>query len=177
MKTTELYVEYIIIGMETLTWITLLFLTIIGDDMLQLLDYCVEKVFPTIVLMGMCYVLGLVTDRVADGIYEKRKVKIKNENPIEAESSLIVWKNYDRVNYAVFTLSRIRILRSTALNSLMIAIFGAFYASQYQKVYHNIHMWIFAVFFAIAVGASYSHKELLRNYYKKTKAISMAMEQ
>lgn len=176
MKTTELYVEYIIIGMETLTWLVLLFLIIVGKDMLYFLDYCVEKVFPTIVLMGVCYVLGLVTDRIADGIYEKRRRMLKDENPIEAESSLIVWKNYDRVNYAVFTLSRIRILRSTALNSAMIAIIGAIYAFQFRKFYPCLHIWILIIFGLIAVGANYSHKELLRNYYKKTKAVNMAME-
>ena len=43
-----------------------------------------EKYLPFI------YVLGLVTDRIADGIYEKRRRMLKDENPIEAESSIIV---------------------------------------------------------------------------------------
>ena len=174
MKTTELYVEYIIIGMETIIWIILLFLSIIGNDMLNFLMYCIDKIFPTIVLMGVCYVLGLLTDRLADIIYERRRKRIKKENPIEAESSLIVWKNYDRVNYAEFTLSRIRILRSTAINLVLIAFIGAFYASMYQNNYPTLDKWIFAIFIIFAGIAHYSHKQLMINYYKKTKAISEA---
>ena len=94
MNTTELYVEYIIIGLETLCWIILLFFINIGELMSNFLKYCASNIFPSIILMGVCYILGLITDRLSDRIFENRKKKIKQKYPIKAKTSLIVWDKW-----------------------------------------------------------------------------------
>lgn len=169
MNTTELYVEYIIIGLETLCWIILLFFINIGEMMSNFLKYCVSNIFPSIILMGVCYVLGLITDRLSDRIFENRKKKIKQKYPIKAKASLIVWDKWGSVTFAKFTLSRIRILRSTVVNSVCISIFGTWTALYYNK--KSLAGLIFLIFSIIAIASNSAHITLLDNYYKKTSVL------
>lgn len=126
MDTTELYVEYIIIGMETLLWITMGIFLIIGDTFSGIILYCITNLLPSIMTIGLCYILGLIIDRVADLLFEKRKQKIKIKYTLRSGTSIIVWEKFSNSTYAKFTLSRIRILRSTALNSLIISFLGTY---------------------------------------------------
>lgn len=170
MKTTELYVEYVIIGMETLCWMILLFVIVVGNPMFEFLKYCVSNIFPSIVLIGVCYILGLVMDRVSDRFFEKRKLNIKNAYAVQAETSLLIWKEYGHDTYATFTLSRIRVLRSTILNSVFIALFGSYCTYKYYHV-ELLNILILCIFITIAFASNSAHKMLLENYYKKTLAL------
>ena len=73
METTKLYVEYIIVGIETLAVIMLILFIAIGDDFLQDIIYITENIVPSIIMTGVCYILGLIVDRMADIFFEKRK--------------------------------------------------------------------------------------------------------
>ena len=42
METTKLYVEYIVVGMETLAIIFLVIFIIIGDAFLPIIKYCIK---------------------------------------------------------------------------------------------------------------------------------------
>ena len=86
METTKLYVEYIVVGMETLAIIFLVIFIIIGDAFLPIIKYCIKNIVPSIIMLGWCYILGLIVDRIADIIYDKRKMHIKEKYPIEAET-------------------------------------------------------------------------------------------
>lgn len=77
METTKLYVEYIVVGMETLAVIFLVIFIIIGDTFLPIIKYCIKNIVPSIIMLGWCYILGLIVDRIADIIYDKRKMHIK----------------------------------------------------------------------------------------------------
>lgn len=94
METTKLYVEYIVVGMETLAIIFLVIFIIIGDAFLPIIKYCIKNIVPSIIMLGWCYILGLIVDRIADIIYDKRKMHIKEKYPIEAETSIIVWEHF-----------------------------------------------------------------------------------
>ena len=94
-------------------------------------------------MLGWCYILGLIVDRIADIIYDKRKMHIKEKYPIVAETSIIVWEHFKQDAFATFTLSRIRLMRSTALNS-------------------------FAMLIVCTYASDLAHFNLLNNYYKKT---------
>lgn len=43
METTKLYVEYIVVGMETLAVIFLVIFIIIGDAFLPIIKYCIKN--------------------------------------------------------------------------------------------------------------------------------------
>lgn len=94
MQTTKLYVEYIVIGMEALVWIVLLVLLIIGKSAVVLLDYCIKNLLTSLFMIGACYVLGLLVDRIADTLTDGKKKQIKSHYPIEASTSITVWPVY-----------------------------------------------------------------------------------
>lgn len=169
METTALYVEYIVIGMETLIWIIMTVFIIVGDSFKQIIKYCISNILPSIAMIITCYVLGLVTDRIADAIFEKRKKNIKKEYELEAKTSIAIWEDYSNSTYANFTLSRIRILRSTTFNSMLIGIMGSYLACKYGNAILAVFIMILSV--GIFGGANNAHKSLLNNYYHKTLAL------
>ena len=171
--TTKLYVEYIIIiiiiiiGMETLGWILLILIALLKDTMLKFIDYCIKNIVSTILIVGICYILGLITDRISDMILEKRKNRMKAKYSMQSKTSILVWENINQNTFATFTLSRIRLLRSTIVNSLFLMITSIWVAI---GVYNN---GVLAVFFGILFSgvmilANGAHINLLNNYYKKT---------
>lgn len=172
MQTTKLYVEYIIIGMETLMWIMLLVLLLLGKSVLCFFDYCIRNFLTSIFMIGVCYILGLLTDRVADELTDEKKNSIKRRFPIESSTSILVWEKVKQDTFAAFTLSRIRILRSTALNSLLIGIVGMLVCT---FTYHRLMMGMTSIIFfeSIAFIAWRSHTNLLINYYKKTQSLEL----
>lgn len=170
METTALYVEYIVIGMETLLWIFMALYLIIGNSFKQIISYCVTNLLPSIMMIILCYILGLVTDRITDTIFDMRKKNIKKDYKLNSHTSIAVWEDYSNSTYANFTLSRIRILRSTTFNSIIIGLLGAYIAYN-QFCNANLAFFILVLFNIIFLGANNAHKNLLDNYYKKTKAL------
>lgn len=166
METTELYVEYIIIGIETLLWITMGIFLIIGDTFGDVVLYCFTNLLPSIMIIGLCYILGLITDRVADFLFEKRKKKIKEKYTIVSGTSIVIWEKYSSSTFAKFTYSRIRILRSTVLNSLIIGTLGAYLGYKYYNV--ALGIFILVLNSIIFLSSNFGHRGLLDNYYKKT---------
>lgn len=169
METTALYVEYIVIGMETLSWIVMSILIIVGDSFKDIIKYCISNILSSIVVIIACYVLGLVTDRIADDFFEKRRKKIKDTFEFQAQTSIAIWEDYSNSSYANFTLSRIRILRSTTINSIFIGISGTILSYKY----FNIELSVFVIIISIFVlwGSNNAHINLLGNYYRKTHAL------
>lgn len=169
METTALYVEYIVIGMETLSWIVMSIFIIIGDSFKQIIKYCIANILPSITVVIVCYVLGLVTDRIADKIFEKRRKNIKNNFEFQAQTSIAIWEDFSNSSYANFTLSRIRILRSTTINSLIIGFIGFFLSYKYSGII--LSLFILMLCICIFLGSNSAHKNLLDNYYRKTNAL------
>lgn len=169
METTALYVEYIVIGMETLSWIIMTVFIIIGNSFKEILKYCISNILPSIIAIILCYVLGLVTDRIADKLFEKRRKNIKDNFEFQAQTSIAIWEDYSNSSYANFTLSRIRILRSTTINSVFIGLLSVFLSYKY----YGIGLSVFALFICTCMflGSNSAHKNLLNNYYRKTNAL------
>lgn len=169
METTALYVEYIVIGMETLSWIVMSIFIIVGDSFKEIIKYCITNILPSIIVIIVCYILGLVTDRIADKLFEKRRKNIKDNFEIQAQTSLAIWEDFTNSSYANFTLSRIRILRSTTINSIIIGIIGFCLAHKYFGIKLSLFILAFCIF--MSYGSNSAHKNLLNNYYRKTNAL------
>lgn len=131
METTALYVEYIVIGMETLIWIVMAMFLMIGNSFKSIITYCISNILPSIIMIIICYILGLVTDRIVDTIFEERKSNIKDKYVLKSQTSIAIWEDYSNSTYANFTLSRIRILRSTIFNSVPIGVLGTYLSYKY----------------------------------------------
>lgn len=175
MQTTKLYVEYIVIGMETLIWIALVILLILDQPAIVIFDYCIQNLLTSIFVLGACYVLGLLVDRVADQLTQETKEKIKEQYPIEANTSITIWDKVKQGTFAAVTLSRIRILRSTMLNFAITGLAGMLAAI---VVYHNGFLGILTLFGfeVMALIARWAHKSLLVSYYIKTQQIEADLD-
>lgn len=169
METTALYVEYIVIGMETLIWIIMALFIIIGGSFKQVFSYWISNILPSIAMIIICYILGLITDRISDAIFENRRKNIKREYEVEAKTSIAIWEEYSNSTYANFTLSRIRILRSTIVNIIPICITGIYLSYKYNNIY--LVSFIFILSICIFWGSNNAHKNLLHNFYHKTSAL------
>lgn len=119
-----------------------------------------------------------MTDRVADKLTDKKKRRIKNRYPIKANTSILVWEKVKQDTFAAFTLSRtlsrIRILRSTMVNSALIGAAGMLVS--FCVYYNGILGILLLVFFEImALIAWQAHTSLLINYYGKTQNLERNM--
>ena len=68
MGTTELFVELIVIGVGALIWMVLGTLGIFGYDWVPL-DR-ILSISALIPFLSMIYIIGIITDRIADVIFE-----------------------------------------------------------------------------------------------------------
>lgn len=169
METTALYVEYVVIGMETLSWIVMSIFIIVGNSFKEIIKYCISNILPSIIIIILCYVLGLVTDRIADKLFEGRRKNIKENFEFQAQTSIAIWEDYSNSSYANFTLSRIRILRSTTINSVFIGITSSFLSYYYFGF--KLLLFVLVICICMFFGSNNAHKNLLKNYYKKTNAL------
>jgi hypothetical protein len=66
MSTTTLFVELVVVGVGALAWVCLLLMAGLGHEWVP-----VDKLFSpsaTVPVLALVYLLGIVTDRVADTV-------------------------------------------------------------------------------------------------------------
>ena len=126
MSTTNLFVELVVIGVGALAWVVLLVLSVFGWNWVP-----TEKVFSTVALiplLSLIYVLGIVSDRIADSIFEKwwndnlRKERFPDINDYHAARRQILTRSERLSELLEYGRSRLRICRGWALNSVLIAV-------------------------------------------------------
>lgn len=78
-----------------------------------------------------------------------------------------MWDKYGQASFAKFTLSRIRILRSTIINSVLIAIAASVAVYRCYRTPFLFYLVLFLCL-GVAIASNSAHKYLLDNYYKKT---------
>jgi hypothetical protein len=122
MNTSILFIELIIIGMQTFVWIFLLvFMQVDSSIIIKLLDNIGGEIF-VIFIIPTCYTLGVFTDRIADTIFSKWNQKLKdkiipNPNPNIGSMRYIVTEKNESLNrFLDYTRSRIRIARASSIN-------------------------------------------------------------
>lgn len=77
MQTTQLYVELVLIGMESLFGFCILMSDILGKEIIYQWISKIESLGGTIVSIGACYIVGLVFDRFADIVFQKKEKEKK----------------------------------------------------------------------------------------------------
>ena len=78
MSTTNLFVELIVIGLGAAIWVTLLVLAALGLDTRTVLGLAEN----TVILawtVPVVYLLGIVTDRLADGLAQVLRMEKKRQ--------------------------------------------------------------------------------------------------
>ncbi len=77
MQTTQLYVELIIIGLETSIWMCVFFINIMGKQILNMIFNILNNFASSLLMIGVIYIIGLIMDRFSDLLYQKIKKRLK----------------------------------------------------------------------------------------------------
>ncbi len=130
MSTTTVFAELVIGGLQCLTWITILAMTVFGPSRVTSL---VDSSSPSAVvfLLGFSYALGVVFDRVWDTILEVTGLdsRIRTVKEHETEGDRIRRKIYgtdpkNRAAFVDYNRSRMRVARVSLFNFVLITITG-----------------------------------------------------
>jgi len=179
MKTTSIYIELIVIGMQTLLWILILLFNIIGFETISRIHFDGSSPILLLVFLATCYILGILFDRFADHFYISREEERRLKSEITSQSSLLIWERAGHKDYLDYIRSRIRIIRATVLNFVPIII------SLELTICRNIGnptMRMLSAVFVLAIGLSgivVGHRSLLKlfsSFYDKGRMLEVEIE-
>ena len=127
MATTQLFVELLVIGFGTLAWLGLFAAAFLGYDPAQFYHGVLSvKALPPVSVA--VYVLGIVTDWVADRLFERRDARLRRRyfgadqaRYFDARRTLMVYGPalWEHLEYG---RSRLRICRGWALNAALLPV-------------------------------------------------------
>ena len=128
MATTNLFVELIVIGIGSFAWVCLLLLALLGVDVVPL-EKLIGMPAAAVPALAAVYLLGIVTDRLADSLFHLASTRHKHESHYNGGSKQYYCdRAYVLANSEQFALayeysrSRQRICRGWTLNSVAILI-------------------------------------------------------
>lgn len=174
METTQLYIELIIIGLETFIWMGIFLINIIGNEIVNVFNEIVNKFSSSLLLIGILYVIGILMDRLADMIFQKGENSIRNMSGLRAKSSFLIWKKYSAEKYADYSRSRIRILRSSILNIPLITISCIWCVCIYVDEPYTILVFILVLGIIFSYISYKAYHLSLKRYYDKACALENA---
>lgn len=173
METTALYVELIIIGLETSLWITSFIIYLTNLSILKYVGILLEKLPASILLLGIFYVLGMIFDRIADLTFTKSENKIRIKSGLEAKSSIIIWKQADQESYLKYTRSKVRILRSSSLNIPLITFSLLLNITKYYKSPLRLLFFLIVVGILISYFSFKGYKQTVASFYDKARILEL----
>ena len=135
MNTSLVFAELIIIGFEGGIGLAILSATLFGPKKLsRFLSYFEQwELLVVVVLLALTYVLGIIIDRFADSRFRKQEHKLDEEIVGGMPVSIPVMRfslgtQNDFLNQQLeYTRMRMRIVRASTINSLLIAASTAAY--------------------------------------------------
>ena len=128
MNTTNLFVELIVIGVGAFAWLLMLALTLSGVD-LPLLQTLVSSPVAAIPALAVIYLLGIITDRLADGLFHAIRMDSKHQRQYPGgrdqyfrDRAFVLAHSDQFAQHYEYSRSRQRICRGWTLNSLALLI-------------------------------------------------------
>lgn len=128
MKTTDLYVELVVVGAGALIGVVLLFLAAVPLDITLL----AEVPWPALLLLllTLVYVVGIVADRVYDAVFHRRDVAFRKKayetddvnGRFDEDRRLIMSTSEQMADLMQYCRSRMRICRGWSINFILIAV-------------------------------------------------------
>lgn len=173
METTALYVELIIIGLETSLWITSFITYLTNLVFLKNIGILLEKLPASILLLGILYVLGMIFDRIADLTFTNVENKIRTQSGLEAKSSILIWKQTDQESYLKYTRSKVRILRSSSLNIPLFTFSLLLNISKYYTSAINLMLFIIIVGILISYFSFKGYEQTDTSFYNKARILEL----
>lgn len=173
MKTTELYFEMILIGLETSVWISFSFVNIIGNVIVDLIYKVLNNFSSSLLLIGIFYIIGVLLDRFADIVFQERENYYRRKSGFKNKTSVAIWQKNNVEKYAEFTRVRGRILRASIINLPLITLTLIWY------IFNNLCS-LNLIFYILALGILFtyvawkSYNETLEKYYARAHILEMS---
>ena len=117
------------------------------------------------------YILGIIFYRIADLIFQKTENQIRVKSGLKAQSSILVWTERKQEEYYKFTRSKIRILRSSAIN---IPLFVISIIINIVKYYPSKYLFLIFVVVTGCILSYFSwicYKQAITNFYNKARIL------
>ena len=174
MSTTSLFVELIVIGVGAALWVGLLIISVFGYD--DAVMKTLASPVATVVLLSVIYLLGIVTDRIADLIFDKRwgsairKQWFDSVEDYYRARSDIFEKSQLASELLEYSRSRLRICRGWAFNSVISAVaLTIFLFTPSYPTLDKPRLFAFGTLglLLLALGAWYSWKKLAESEYRR----------
>ena len=176
MGTTELFVELVVIGIGAIVWVVLATFGIFGYQWVPF-----DKLFSVSALipfLSFVYIMGIVTDRIADVIFETvwtprlMKKHYPSAGVARDDRRLIYSRNEYFANLIEYGRSRIRICRGWTFNTVLILIASNYFIFMQVPngdLRNQLFIWINLLFGFIAVSNWYTWYKLSDTQYRRLK--------
>jgi len=173
MRTTNLFVEIIVIGVGCFTWMFTLILYIIGFPEVTIPS--INSIFLLIPMTSLIYVLGIIWDRFTDlltDVIDKpiKKRFFKDKDDYHNAKDKVYSLEGSVINLFEYTRSRMRICRSWTIDFLILSIiFISFFENDLIENksivgFNILKYWFFPILFLLTF---YSWIKLTITYYQR----------
>lgn len=176
MSTTSLFVELIVIGASASAWFVLFTISLFGFRWIPSSDWLTLPMI--IALLPLVYVMGIVTDRIADAIFDRLWANRLRANwfPTLGEYYIarrqILTRSEHLADVFEYGRSRLRICRGWAFNLILVAIFlNLFVWTHLAAEPWALGVSLFGTFMllGLALACWYSWRSLANSEYRKIK--------
>ena len=171
MNTTNLFVELIVIGVGAVIWVLLLALSVFGYPGFSLNP----DLWPIFLMpfLAITYLLGIITDRVADSLIEYiwnddlRDSYFENREQYYNARRIIFLKSEKMTDLLEYGRSRLRICRGWVFNGLAIAGSLLVFKHNWTSDVSDIVYFGCGLSLSLSVLSFYSWRMLTKVEYKK----------
>jgi hypothetical protein len=176
MSTTNLFVELIVIGVGASIWLILFIFSMFGYGWVP-----IERLlspFAAVPILAVVYVLGIISDRIADAVFEwiwsddLRESYFQDRQEYYDARRLILTRSERLSDLLEYGRSRLRICRGWAFNLILITVsLNTFLWTSFSD---KSFVWPTSIFGSIsllvfALGAWFAWRKLAHNEYRKIK--------
>ena len=172
MKSENLYIETLIIGLEAAVCIFLFCLLIDVNIPFDSINSNSSVILELGVGIGFLYVIGLLVDRFGDFLFGGYMNKVKKEQGLSNISSTrYIFYKYNQKDLLLYIRSRISIIRSTIINLAVAALLLTCITIKNNGLFTSVVSFMYVI--AIIVGGfllialcTYSFKKMTNWYYR-----------
>lgn len=171
MATTQLYIELIVIGLETFIWMWVFLVNIAGQSIMNIFDKVPRNLSSSLFFIGILYIMGIIMEGLAEIIFLKGGDEIRGKSGVKAKNTHLLWEKNHAEKYSDYTKSKIRILRATILNLPLITIAFSWWAFRYMEEPCKVLLYIIVIGVSFTMICCKSYDVTIKRYYDKAHAL------
>jgi len=189
MSTTTVFVELLIVGLESLVWLVLLVSSLFGVDWVPTIIIAFEKadVFATVAVIGLAYVVGIVVDEICEWLIEPWAKRLRDS--VQGDTELEVWgmqayvfsHSEGATSQLGYMRSRLRILRSSIFNTVLVVVLGLVFLWTRSAIAANLKgglTWFVSIAGLVSVGcALFAYRRIELSYWRRTVGVYRSLKE